>query len=44
MESFREVLQQNKMYFKEPKATLDIIIPDIRNDDIWQSGRKEIKQ
>lgn len=44
MESFHEGLQQNKIYFKVPKATLDIIIPDIRNYGIWQSGRKEIKQ
>lgn len=34
MESFHAVLQQNKMYFKEPKATLDIIIPDTRSDGI----------
>lgn len=32
MESFHAVLQQDKMYFREPKATLDIIIPDTRND------------
>lgn len=30
-ESFHAVLQQDKTYFKDPKATLDIIIPDTRN-------------
>lgn len=44
MESFHAVLQQNKMYFKEPKATLDIIIPETRNYSILESERKEIKQ
>lgn len=44
MESFHAELQQDKKYFKVPKATLDIIIPDTRNDGIWQSERKEIKQ
>lgn len=42
-ESFHAILQQDKMDFKEPKATLDIIIPDTISD-IWQNGRKEIKQ